>query len=530
MNTTNPFGAAPTCNPLRQYNFEYSYRTGDTRRNAASFLNSIPDGAFVAVRLVLDGPYNVFASDWAKDSAAYGNNNSLYHRLKTSGFADIDSFNRARTWAFVYKKGDANFTPVSEFSQDLFDRVTLSVDAITPGTKGTIVSPKFGPAKSWSKVVWNGYSEEVGHDVPTVDVIGVRANNVETVLFTLDNATRDFNISTVNAAQFPFIKLRLNNKDTAKATPFQLTSWRVDYDPVAEGGLAPNLHLRISDNNNGVTGSPDTLRFSIGFKNVSKVNFEPLNVRLVLTDTLTGVSRTYVLPQTRALPAGDTLHIPVNINAADLSGIYNVYLQVNPNNLTTEQQSFNNFFYRYISINNARLLPVTLLDFNAILQGADVRTTWSITDEINVKDYVVEHSTNGTSFRAVGALNATNGQGVKNYTFVHPNAPEGKNFYRLIITDKDGSSKLSPVRLITIGKGLTVNVYPNPVKDKLTVSLNSSISKPAGLKVINAFGQVLYQQQLSGTTQIDMSRYAAGMYVVQIDDGVNISTFKVQKQ
>jgi hypothetical protein len=130
----------------------------------------------------------------------------------------------------------------------------------------------------------------------------------------------------------------------------------------------------------------------------------------------------------------------------------------------------------------------------------------------------------------VGALNATNGQGVKNYTFVHPNAPEGKNFYRLIITDKDGSSKLSPVRLITIGKGLTVNVYPNPVKDKLTVSLNSSISKPAGLKVINAFGQVLYQQQLSGTTQIDMSRYAAGMYVVQIDDGVNISTFKVQKQ
>ncbi|HEX8331389.1 MAG TPA: T9SS type A sorting domain-containing protein, partial [Segetibacter sp.] len=528
-NTTNPFGAAPTCKPTRQYNFEYSYRSADTRKNAVEFLNTVPNGSFVAVRLVLDAPHNVFAADWAQDSAVYGTSFSLYHRLKSSGFTDIDSFNRPRTWAFVFKKGDAGFTPQSDFSEGEYDRLTLSVDAITSGTRGTITSPKFGPAKSWSKVVWNGYSEEVGSDVPTVDVIGISADNTERVLFTVDNTNHDFNISSVSAAQYPFIKLRLNNKDTLTATPYQLTSWRVDYDPVPEGGLAPNMHFSMPEYHNGIVGSPDSLRFSVAFKNVSKVNFDRLNVKLVLIDTM-GVSRTYPLPQTRLIPAGDTVHVAVAINASDLSGVYNVYLQANPNNLTTEQHSFNNFFYRTININNARLLPVTLLDFNAVLQGNDVRTAWSITEETNVKEYVVEHSRNGSNYNKIGTVTATNGQGIRNYTFVHPNVSEGKNFYRLLINDKDGASKFSSVRLVTVGKSLIVNVYPNPVKDKLNVSLNSSGSKPANLKLINTFGQVVHQQQLSGTVQIDMTKYAAGMYVLQIDDGLNISTFKVQKQ
>jgi hypothetical protein len=528
-NTTNPFGAAPTCKPTRQYNFEYSYRTADARRNAVNFLNTIPNGSVVAVRLVLDQPYNIFAADWAKDSVQYGTANSLYHRLKSHGFADIDSFNRARTFAFVFKKGDGGFVPVSEFSEGLYDRVTLSVDAITPGTKGTITSPKFGPAKSWSKVVWTGYSEEAAGDVPTVDVIGVNTDNVETVLFTLNNANHDVNISSISAAQYPFVKLRLNNNDTLNATPYQLTSWRVDYDPVPEGGLAPNMHFKMPDHYNSVVGSTDSLRFSVAFKNVSKVNFDRLNAKLVLIDT-NGVSRTYPVPQTRSLPAGDTLHIAAAINATDLSGVYNVYLQVNPNNLTTEQHSFNNFFYRTININNARLLPVTLLDFNAVLQGSDVRTTWSVAEETNVKEYLVEHSRNGSAYTSIGTVNATIGQGVKNYSFVHVNAPEGKNFYRLRINDKDAATKLSSVRLVTVGRSLMVNVYPNPVKDKLTVSFNNPVSNPASLKLINGYGQVVYQQQLSGSVQIDMARYAAGMYVLQVDDGLNISTFKVQKQ
>lgn len=528
VNTSNPFGAAPTCKPTRENNFEYSYRSAATRKNAADFLKSIPNGAFVAVRVILDQPYDVFAADWAKDSVAYGVNGSLYHLLKANGFADIDSFNRARTFAFVFKKADASLTPVSKFTDGLFDRITLSVNAITPGTEGTVTSPKYGPAKSWSKVVWNGHGIEAGSDVPSVDVIGISADNIETVLFNLDDTKHDFNIASVSAAQYPFIKLRLNNLDTVNATPYQLDSWRVDYSPVPEGGLAPNLHFKITEPlGGGALSYTDSLKFSVAFKNVSTVNFDPMNVKLVLYDSVSGAAFNYTVAKTKPVAAGDTIHIPIGVNVSGLSGVYNVYLQVNPNNYTTEQQSFNNFLYKYVSINNVQVLPVTMLSFNAELHGADVKTSWTVDREINVKEYLVQHSKNGSVFTAIGSVAANS---VASYTFMHNNAPEGKNYYRLVMVDKDGSSKLSDVQLVNVGKGILVNIYPNPVKNRLNISFNTSLNKPASLKIVNAFGQVLHQQQLAGTTQIDMSKYAAGMYILQVDDGLKISTFKVQKQ
>jgi hypothetical protein len=529
-NTTNPFGAAPSCAPTRDYNFEYSYRSASTRKNALDFLDAIPNGAFVAVRLVLDEPHNIFAADWAKDSVLYGNNNSLYHRLKSHGFADIDSFNRPRTWAFIFKKGDAGFRPVRQFTDGLFDRITLSVDAVTPGTKGIITSPKFGPAKSWNKVVWTGYSQEPGADVPLVDVIGVDGENAETVLYTLNDSNHDFNLSNVNALAYPFIKLRLNNKDTIKATPYQLTDWRVDYSPVPEGGIAPNLHFNFPDTVGNLVNLNDAFKFSVGFKNAGKVDFLPLNLKLILYDS-NMVANEFILPKTRAIPAGDTIHIGVDVNISSLrSGKYNVYLQVNSANTSTEQYGFNNFMYKYVVVMKAEVLPVTLVDFNANLRGNDVATTWTVSEESNVKDYDVQHSTNGSAFKSIGKLIATNSAGNKNYSLLHSNVPEGKNYYRLLITEKDGTSKSSAIRLINISRRLFVSIYPNPVKGKVTISLTGSNGKPASIRLINTMGQVLHQHALSGTLQLDMSRYAPGMYTLQVDDGLNLNTFKIQKQ
>jgi arabinan endo-1,5-alpha-L-arabinosidase len=70
------------------------------------FLDAVPNGSFVTARLILDEPYTTFAKNWAADTALYGKNNSLYHRLKNAGFKAIDSFYYARTWAFVFKKGE----------------------------------------------------------------------------------------------------------------------------------------------------------------------------------------------------------------------------------------------------------------------------------------------------------------------------------------------------------------------------------------------------------------------------------------
>ena len=81
-NTTRPFGAPPACDVSREYNFEYQYTSAASRKNAMNFIDAVPAGSYVVVRLILDQPYNSFAAAWAADTLLYGKGNSLYHRLK----------------------------------------------------------------------------------------------------------------------------------------------------------------------------------------------------------------------------------------------------------------------------------------------------------------------------------------------------------------------------------------------------------------------------------------------------------------
>jgi hypothetical protein len=114
-NLTNPFGAEPTCDANRKYNFEYSYTTSSARNDAYQFLQSIPNGMLVAVRLVFDGE-EVWAPEWASDTTTYGSGNTLYHFLKGQGLA-IDSFNLPRTFGIIFKKNDStSFSPRSQFT------------------------------------------------------------------------------------------------------------------------------------------------------------------------------------------------------------------------------------------------------------------------------------------------------------------------------------------------------------------------------------------------------------------------------
>ena len=343
QNTTDPFGAEPTCDVTRKYNFEYHYIDDAGRNNAKQFIESIPNGLYVAVRLVYDGD-PIFADQWAADTLIYGSNNTLYHTLKNQGLP-IDSFNSPRTFGFVFKKNDStNFSPRYQFSQGLYDRVTMSVDCNSKDTLGYVVSPKFGPTKNWKKVKWSGIAN--ANNFAAVDVLGINNAGTETKLYTLSTAQQDVDITAVNALQYPYIKLRLKNQDSIAALPYQLSNWSVEYDAVPEGAIAPNLYFNMPDTAGANFG--DSLKVGVAFKNVSKVSFDSLSARLVMYNNQ-GIRDTFNLPKVKALLVGDTVNINASIYiGSKYTGRYNVYLSINPDNAQLEQYAFNNAVFKYV--------------------------------------------------------------------------------------------------------------------------------------------------------------------------------------
>lgn len=345
-----------------QYNFEFSYLDTSGRRKMRDFINWIPSGVLVTARIIYNKPTS--ASIWKSDQSVYGVGNTLYDKLEQVGFTALDSFEN-KIWVFDFEKNNSLYVPEWQFSQGLTDLINYKRYIISSDTLGFITSPTFGPARAWKNVLWNGYSLDAkSGDAPTVSVIGVDTLGNETVLYTLNTSQQNFDISSVSVSKYPYLKLRMRNADSINLTPYQLRWWRILYDPVPEGALAPNVLYKFKDSVS--LGQTDSL--AIAFKNVSEVPFaDSIAVNLTVYDASNNAINLPV-KKLKALAAGDTAVISSNIITTSLTGLNNLYLDVNPlNNLhQPEQVHFNNFMYRNFAVNADNYKPVLDVTFDGV--------------------------------------------------------------------------------------------------------------------------------------------------------------------
>jgi hypothetical protein len=287
----------------------------------------------------------------------------MYQRLLQQGFTGIDSFYRPRAWTFVYQKNRPSFTPRFIFSEGIYDPITLSVFCKSPDSVGYMTSPVFGPAKAWKNLIWKGSTglDSSNADQPTIDVIGVAQNGTETNLFSgIDLSSQNFDISSVNAATYPYIKLKMRNIDSVYFTPYQTRYWRLTDVPAPEGAIAPNIYFQTKDTVE--IGEP--IDFGIAFKNVSEVPFDSLKVKLIITDK-NNVPTTISVRQ-KPLIAGDTVTFRTSIPTKNLPGLNTLFVHFNPDFDQPEQYLFNNFGFRNFYVKPDSLNPIMDVTFDGV--------------------------------------------------------------------------------------------------------------------------------------------------------------------
>ena len=476
------------CGPDRQNNFMYFLNSSQGRKNAMDFLDLIPSGAYVIVRNNAHPDFgsNTFVNAWKADTALFGSGNSLYHKLYNQGIVNLDSFNRPRAFAFVFKKDDKGFTPVTEFSEDVFNGLTLNAVCMSLDFKGSISSPVFGPAKQWKKLLWNGSSEEnPSTDEVNLMLIGIKQNGIKDTLYN-NIQPRDFDISSVDAQQYPYLKMQLQVLDSANSTPYQLNYWRLTYIAAPEGAVAPNVYFQMKDTLD--IGEP--LNFKMAFQNISDANFQDsLKIKMIVTDKN---NVTHVLPVQRHRPLGaapDTLHVRYPIDTKQLVGANTLFVEVNPDNDQPEQYQYNNFIYKNFYVRNDSLNPTLDVTFDRqhILNGDIVaakpfievklkdEAKWMLLDDTALISVQVIDPDNVTrmyhfdndTLRFVPAQQAPNTDNTASINFYPHFVKDGT--YQLIVSGKDRSKNTAgnieyKVNFEVINKPMISNVfnYPNP--------------------------------------------------------------------
>ncbi|MFB9863537.1 T9SS type A sorting domain-containing protein [Rufibacter immobilis] len=168
-------------------------------------------------------------------------------------------------------------------------------------------------------------------------------------------------------------------------------------------------------------------------------------------------------------------------------------------------------------------LPVTLVGFTAKRSPAGIILAWSTAAEVNNDRFVVERSTNGKTFAAIGEVKGSGNSSVlQHYAFTDPSPQAGINYYRLTQYDHDGKFETSAmVHLAYTGtSSMALSAFPNPVpaNSDLTIKAEAPTPTEQTLYILNAAGKLVKQVTLPKealSVQVPVQDLPSGLYLVR---------------
>lgn len=218
----------------------------------------------------------------------------------------------------------------------------------------------------------------------------------------------------------------------------------------------------------------------------------------------------------------------------DGSGGYNGTMTTANTTMVTLATAGANYGFRGVAFAPSLFtLPINLSSFSGSLINNKSSLKWLTSSELNAKEFVVERSTNGNDFLAIAHVDAKNSNISNNYSYEDANVLRGINYYRLKLIDKDGSFSYSSIVVIKLDdlKMFSLNVFPNPVVNNLTIS-HAQAEEGALIQILALNGKTVAQYSVAKDavqTSVSASQLLAGQYFVNfINKGksVTISFFK----
>ncbi|UEG49904.1 fibronectin type III domain-containing protein [Ferruginibacter lapsinanis] len=138
--------------------------------------------------------------------------------------------------------------------------------------------------------------------------------------------------------------------------------------------------------------------------------------------------------------------------------------------------------------------PVTITNLNAQQKNTAMQIDWKVAVESGVKEYAVEHSTDGVNFTQVGVVSASaNNGGSATYSLTDANPVAGTNYYRIKTVDLSGVVKYTTVVRVVMGTvkssiELSSTVITN---NQVSLQLNNQDKGRYGIRLISSVGQEL---------------------------------------
>ncbi|HEU4472489.1 MAG TPA: T9SS type A sorting domain-containing protein [Flavisolibacter sp.] len=162
------------------------------------------------------------------------------------------------------------------------------------------------------------------------------------------------------------------------------------------------------------------------------------------------------------------------------------------------------------------VLPVRFTDFTGTALESFNRLAWKADLVYNTDRVIIQKSTDGINFSELGQVSRL--EDIMNGS-INDYAPFAKTFYRLAVINSNGSIDYSNTVMLRREVKSLVSIYPNPVKDKLYIQVNTAETSRYEFRLYNGAGQLLMAKEAEASAQViqlPVGHLAKGLYQLTV--------------
>ena len=320
------------------------------RQYAADFLNSIPCNSYVLGYSFYDAGY-----------AQWNTSDSLFRAFENLGVTNIRQQQTNAPFAFFLHKCDPLYTPIQI---QRFIPVSIDTSFTFSGTwtKGNMVTPIIGPAKSWTDFHMDWHAKEASSgDEGTTSLYGYDTLGNRTLIPPVLNKTTNAIDVNIDAQLYPYLQMQWNTSDDSTGTPPQMDFWRLYYEKAPEAVVNPTIHFSKTRD---TIVSGENFNMSVAVENVTPINMDSLLVRFIIKDGSNNITTIY--KRFGPLPGNQSINIDFDYNFAGFNffGLNYITVEVNPDEDQPEQFHFNNFAEFTLFVDRDRINPLFDVTFD----------------------------------------------------------------------------------------------------------------------------------------------------------------------
>jgi hypothetical protein len=212
-------------------------------------------------------------------------------------------------------------------------------------------------------------------------------------------------------------------------------------------------------------------------------------------------------------------------------------------NITTFGEDENGEMYAANDFQNASVyklfdevtVGVDLINFRGKREDNKVRLFWQAANPVNFSHFEIEKSHNAKDFFLLSAEGfKKDDKTYKLYQHFDTQPNGGDNFYRLKMIDRNGAYEYSKTINIPFKTNTTLQIFPNPVKDKLIINFLQNVPDVISkIEIINVSGQKIldsYVETVNPEISVNLESLQSGIYFLKMYTNQQILIHKIYKE